>query len=156
MVVNSMMEHPSARPPATLEETNGAEEISTAIAPQNAVNPISDTLVNNNIPTTASTAAAALLADSSGSLASRSWLYDSNPTTPSAHHNLLQSQPGLNQQPPVSPSSTPTAASSLSSLAASEAAAATAIDIDTYFRGSSGFFSPMQNSYPHGKIKFVF
>ena len=45
------------------------------------------------------------------------------------------------------------AASSLSSLAASEAAAAVgaAIDIDTYFRGSNGFFAPMQNSYPHGK-----
>ena len=49
------------------------------------------------------------------------------------------------------------AASSLSSLAASEAAAAVgaAIDIDTYFRGSNGFFAPMQNSYTHGKTNFI-
>ena len=53
--------------------------------------------------------------------------------------------------------SIPTAASSLSSLAASEAAVhAAAIDIDTYFRGSNGFFAPMQNSYPHGKSKFYY
>lgn len=78
------------------------------------------------------------LVESSSTSSRSSWPYE----TSSANLPL----------PPGSPIST--AASSLSSLAASEAAAAAAaIDIDTYFRGSNGFFTPMQNSYPHGKLK---
>jgi len=55
------------------------------------------------------------------------------------------------QQPSPTSSSAAAAAVTLSSIAASEAAAAAAaIDIDTYFRGSNGFFAPVQNTYTNG------
>ena len=60
-------------------------------------------------------------------------------------------------QQPSSPTSSSAAAAAvtLSSIAASEAAAAAAaIDIDTYFRGSNGFFAPVQNTYTNGEFIF--
>ena len=59
------------------------------------------------------------------------------------------------QQPSPTSSSAAAAAVTLSSIAASEAAAAAAaIDIDTYFRGSNGFFAPVQNTYTNGEFIF--
>ena len=78
-----------------------------------------------------------VVVESSSTSSRSSWPYDSTTTATASTH--------LHHQP-ASPST-------ISSLAASEAAAAAAaIDIDNYFRGSNGFFTPMQNSYPTGKI----
>ena len=80
-----------------------------------------------------------VVVESSSTSSRSSWPYDSTTTATASTH--------LHHQP-ASPST-------ISSLAASEAAAAAAaIDIDNYFRGSNGFFTPMQNSYPTGKIYF--
>ena len=81
-----------------------------------------------------------VVVESSSTSSRSSWPYDSTTTATASTH--------LHHQP-ASPST-------ISSLAASEAAAAAAaIDIDNYFRGSNGFFTPMQNSYPTGKIYFI-
>ena len=71
------------------------------------------------------------------------------------HHHLVVPPPSAaGAIQPSSSSSAAAAAATLSSIAASEAAAAAAaIDIDTYFRGSNGFFTPVQNStYTNGKL----
>ena len=82
-----------------------------------------------------------VVVESSSTSSRSSWPYDSTTTATASTH--------LHHQP-ASPST-------ISSLAASEAAAAAAaIDIDNYFRGSNGFFTPMQNSYPTGKIYLFF
>ena len=70
------------------------------------------------------------------------------------HHHLVVPPPSAAAAIQPSSSSAAAAAATLSSIAASEAAAAAAaIDIDTYFRGSNGFFTPVQNStYTNGKL----
>lgn len=86
---------------------------------------------------------------------------ESNSSRSSWHPYDQQLQLNQSTSRPGSPvAAVNTAALSFSaSLAASEAAAAAAaaIDIDTYFRGSNGFFPQMQNSYqPHGNYAYAY
>ena len=87
---------------------------------------------NGEDANSAASANVPVVAESSSTSSRSSWPYDGSSVV-----NL--------QNQPASPST-------ISSLAASEAAAAAAaIDIDNYFRGSNGFFTPMQNTYNPGK-----